>query len=126
MSWFIPRSLIAITIAGCATAPPTAALHDATLSIGAAEQEAAAGSTGRAAIQLDAARRELATAYHLLDVGEMYNAQRMLQRAKADADLAALWARLDRTRQEAQRVAGEATALEASLARAATTTSTVQ
>src|SRR2546423_1030425 len=99
-----------LSLAGCATAPPTGALSAASAAMGAAH-EAGAESAATAQEELTAARQELDQARALINSGDNQAAYGLLVRAKADADLATLLAREEHLRTDADQLTRQAEAL---------------
>lgn len=97
---------------GCATSQnvSTAALVDSEVSIRAAEEAGAAQVPG-AARHLELAKQQTREARELMERGEHDQAALYLQRAEADAELAAALAREAPARAEAQRAKEQAQAL---------------
>jgi hypothetical protein len=97
-------------IAGCATAPPTAALSSASAAIGAAE-EAGAETASTAQPVLRRAQAQLEQARAAMDAGDQETASGLLIRAQADADLAASLARQEHLRSQAAELSRHVEAL---------------
>ncbi len=127
-------------MAGCGGAPPpTHAQTDAVAAVRSAEA-LGAQSTPAAAYQLELAHGELTQADSMIQNGHMEEATRLLERAKADANLAMALRREDEARAAAQTThshidqmrdvtmgssGGEAPTTTTTAAPAATTTTTV-
>lgn len=91
-------------IAGCGGAPPpTRTQADAQAAVRSAEAVGAA-ETPQAAYHLALADEQMRTAQQLIRVGRMDAAERVLERAKADAELAVSLAQEDDARQQAEQV----------------------
>lgn len=89
-------------VAGCGGAPlPTHAQTDAVAAVRSAEA-LGAQSTPAAAYQLELAHGELTQADSMIQHGQMEEATRLLERAKADANLAMALRREDEARTSAQ------------------------
>ncbi len=81
-------ALLALAAGGCGgAAPPTQAKTDTVAAIRAAH-EVGAEQQPRAAYHLELAQEQLTRADSLIEQGRMVDAERMLRRAQADAELA--------------------------------------
>ena len=92
----------ATSVAACGGGPrPEAQLSQSKASISAAEA-VGAQSYPKAALHLKMARDQVATAERLIEDGDNEEADLVLQRAEADAELALALAREDKVRNEAR------------------------
>lgn len=97
--------------AGCmSAAPPTRARTEATAAIRAAH-EVGAMSAPRAAYHLELAQEQLSRAEDLIESGRMMEAERMLERAEADAELAIVLTREAVLQAEAEDLEARITAM---------------
>ena len=93
---------LAGTLAACATTlPPTEKMEASSAAIRAAE-EVGAPAVPQAALHLQLAREQTEHARALLAKGEQGNAEGLLLRAEADADLAVALSREDTSKRQAQ------------------------
>lgn len=108
-----------VLLAACASPqPPTRELKSASGAIRAA-QEMEADEFPQASLHLVLARESLAKAERLIADEKMESAKVLLARARADAELALVLARVEKTRFAARRVARQVAALERETARRA-------
>jgi hypothetical protein len=103
--------LLAVAAAGCASAaPPTEKLASSEAALRGA-QEVGAQTVPEASLHLKLAQEQIAQAKGLMSDGENDSAGSVLDRAKADAELALALARENETRVEAEKAAEQVRAL---------------
>jgi hypothetical protein len=101
MRIILTLSLAGILCACAATLPPTEKMESSSAAIRAAE-EVGAPKVPQAALHLQLAREQTEHAKALLAKGERGDAEGLLLRAQADADLAVALSREDTSKREAQ------------------------
>lgn len=100
----LTSAALLVLAAGCGgAAPPTAAQMGAVSSARAA-REVGAAARPRAAYHLELAEAQISRADELIEAGRMDEAERMLMRAQADADLAIVLTREAEVLAEAEEV----------------------
>jgi hypothetical protein len=106
-----------LSTACSSTPPPATELRAASGAVRAAE-ERGASTEPRASLHLAQARDALAAAERNIADEEMDVARRQLQSAKADAELALIYAKIGSTRREAERLSRQAQVFESEINRA--------
>ena len=97
--WLVPLGVL--TLGACASSPPTKELEASSAAIRAAE-EVGATKEPNAALHLQLAKEETERARKRFADGDKEGAQRLLQRAEADANLAVALARTQQEQSDAR------------------------